>query len=68
MPVQNQISTGVINDLFILLSRPLTLVMVAISLTVGVYLDLDANHPLIHIGMVILTVCWGPLDVKNPLV
>lgn len=54
MPVQNQISTGVISDLFILLSRPLTLVTVTISLTIGVYLELEASHPLIHIGMIIL--------------
>ena len=54
MNVQNQMSTGVMSDLFILLSRPLTMVTVTISISLGVYLDVDANHPIIHVGVVIL--------------
>ena len=65
MSVQNQISTGVISDLFRLLSRPLTLVVVMSSLTLGIYLGFEANHPLLHIGVIMI---WSSLFARTLMV
>ena len=58
MSTQSHVSTGVIHDIFILLSRPATQVSVAFLFASGLLFGLDADHPLLQVSMVML---WGSL-------